>query len=392
MWRFPKYQVDTALDWDDLANSYNWIADMKGVQQDPIWHAEGDVYVHTKMVTEELIKHQNFNSLSEQEKHIVLSSALFHDIEKRSTTTEEEIEGQIRIVSPRHAKKGEFTTRQILYTDISTPFQIREQICKLVRLHGLPLWAISKDNPDKEVIYSSTVVNNKLLSSLATADVLGRTCQDQDEILMKIELFNELCKDNQCFTKPKEFKSDYGRFLYFNKEDGYADYLPFDDLICTVTVMCALPGSGKDTYIKKNLDQPILSLDDIRREHKLSPKDKRGNGQVIQLAKEKAKEYLRAKTSFVFNATNITKDMRSRWIGLFTDYNARVKIIYIEVPYKKLLKQNSDREHKVPENVIDKLIGKLEMPDFKEAHEVEYIIEGKNLSLTKHDDRITPAS
>jgi len=297
MWRFPKYQVDTELNWDDLANSYNWIADMKGVQQDPIWHAEGDVYVHTKMVTEELIKLQNFDSLSEQDKHIILSSALFHDIEKRSTTSEEEIEGQIRIVSPRHAKKGEFTTRQILYTDINTPFQVREQICKLVRLHGLPLWAISKDNPDKEVIYSSTVVNNKLLSSLATADVLGRTCQDQDEILMKIELFKELCKDNQCFTKPKEFKSNYGRFLYFNKEDGYVDYLPFDDLICTGTVMCALPGSGKDTFIRKNLDQPILSLDDIRREHKISHKDKKGNGQVIQLAKEKAKEYLRAKKS-----------------------------------------------------------------------------------------------
>ncbi len=392
MWRFPKYQVDTKLDWDDLANSYSWIAEMKGVKQDPIWHAEGDVYVHTKMVTEELIKLQNFDSLSEQEKHIILSSALFHDIEKRSTTTEEEIEGQIRIVSPRHAKKGEFTTRQILYKDIKTPFQVREQICKLVRLHGLPLWAISKDNPDKEVIYSSTIVNNKLLSILATADVLGRTCQDQDEILMKIELFKELCKDNQCFTKPKEFKSNYGRFLYFNKEDGYVDYSPYDDLICTVTVMCALPGSGKDTYIKKNLDQPILSLDDIRREHKISPKDKKGNGQVIQLAKEKAKEYLRTKTSFVFNATNITKDMRSRWIGLFTNYNARVKIIYIEVPYKKLLKQNSDREHKVPEIVIDKMVGKLEMPDFKEAHEVEYIIEGENLSLTQHDDRITPSS
>ena len=381
MWKFPKYQVDKDLDWDDLSSSYNWIEDMKGVQQDQIWHAEGDVYVHTKMVAEELIKLSHFNSLSEQDKHILLSSALFHDIEKRSTTTEEEIDGQVRIVSPRHAKKGEFTTRQILYTDINTPFQIREQICKLVRLHGLPLWAISKDNPDKEVIYSSTVVNNKLLSTLATADVLGRVCQDQEDILMKIELFNELCNDNQCFIKSKDFSSNYGRYLYFNKEDSYVDYLPFDDLICTVTVMCALPGSGKDTYIRKNLDQPILSLDDLRRKHKISPKDKKGNGQVVQLAKEKAKEFLRAKTSFVFNATNITKDMRSRWIGLFTDYNARVKIIYIEVPYKTLLKQNSDREHKVPVKVIDKLIGKLELPDFKEAHEVEYIIEGENQRL-----------
>lgn len=390
MWKFPKYQVGKELDWDDLANSYHWIAEMKGVPQDPIWHAEGDVYIHTKMVTDELTKLSVFNSLPEQDKHIILSAALFHDVEKRSTTTEEEIDGKMRIVSPRHAKKGEFTTRQILYKDINTPFQIREQICKLVRLHGLPLWAISKDNPDKEVIYSSTVVNNRLLATLAKADVLGRTCQDKDEVLMKIELFIELCKDNQCYTSPKKFPSNYGRFLYFNKKDAYIDYTPFDDLICTVTMMCALPGSGKDTYIRNNLDQPMLSLDDIRRKHKISPKDKKGNGQVIQMAKEKAKEYLRSKTSFVFNATNITKDMRSRWIGLFTDYNARVKIIYIEVPYKTLLKQNANREHKVPQNVIDKLIGKLEIPDFKEAHEVDYIIEGQNQSLTKHHDTTTP--
>lgn len=390
MWKFPKYQVGKELDWDDLANSYHWIAEMKGVPQDPIWHAEGDVYIHTKMVTDELTKLSVFNSLPEQDKHIILSAALFHDVEKRSTTTEEEIDGKMRIVSPRHAKKGEFTTRQILYKDINTPFQIREQICKLVRLHGLPLWAISKDNPDKEVIYSSTVVNNRLLATLAKADVLGRTCQDKDEVLMKIELFIELCKDNQCYTSPKNFQSNYGRFLYFNKKDAYIDYTPFDDLICTVTMMCALPGSGKDTYIRNNLDQPMLSLDDIRRKHKISPKDKKGNGQVIQMAKEKAKEYLRSKTSFVFNATNITKDMRSRWIGLFTDYNARVKIIYIEVPYKTLLKQNANREHKVPQNVIDKLIGKLEIPDFKEAHEVDYIIEGQNQSLTKHHNTTTP--
>ena len=270
MWKFPKYQVNKELDWDELADSYSWIADMKGVEQDPIWHAEGNVFIHTKMVTEELVKLSNFQSFSEQEKHIILSSALFHDIEKRSTTTHEEIDGQIRIVSPRHAKKGEYTTRQILYTEITTPFQIREQICKLVRLHGLPLWAISKDNPDKEVIYSSTVVNNKLLATLATADVLGRTCQDKEDILMKIELFKELCKDNECYSKSKDFKSNYGRFLYFNKKHAYADYLPFNDLICTVTMMCALPGSGKDTYIRRNLDQPILSLDDIRRENNLS--------------------------------------------------------------------------------------------------------------------------
>lgn len=375
IWKFPKYEIGKELDWEDLSSSYTWLSDMKNVPQDPIWHAEGDVYTHTKMVVSELINLPEFNLLTDQDKHILVSAALFHDIEKRSTTAEQEIDGKIRIVSPWHAKKGESTAREILYKEMNTPFPIREQICKLVRLHGLPIWAISKKNPSKEVIYASTVVNTSHLAMLAKADILGRICEDPDEILLKIELFKELCKDNDCFGKQKEFKSNYGRFLYFNKEESSPDYQPFDDLICTVTVMSALPGSGKDTYIKKELNLPELSLDNIRRENKISPTDKKKNGQVIQLAKEKAKEFLRAKTSFVFNATNITADMRAKWIRLFTDYNARVKIVYIEVPYKTLKKQNSNRDYKVPENVIDKLIWKLEIPTVKEAHDLEFVVK-----------------
>ena len=374
MWKFPTYQINHPLDWSLLSATYPWIAEMKDVPQDPIWHAEGDVYTHTKMVVEALIGLPEFKALSDQDKHILVTAALMHDIEKRSTTMEEEVDGQIRIISPRHAKKGEFTVRKMLYTTFSTPFKIREQICKLVRLHGLPLWAITQENPAKEVIYASTVVNTEHLAMLAKADVLGRICPNPEEVLLKIDLFEELCLENACFGKEKVFKSNYGRYLYFNKEEASPDYEPFDDLICTVTMMCALPGSGKDTYIKKQLDLPILSLDDIRRENKIAPTDKKKNGQVIQLAKEKAKEFLRSKADFVFNATNISTDMRSRWISLFTDYNARVRIVYIEVPFKVLKKQNANRTFKVPDQVIDKMLGRLEMPTVKEAHDLEFVV------------------
>ena len=375
MWTFPIYKVTQPLDWQLLSDTYSWIAEMKGVPQDPIWHGEGDVFTHTKMVVEALIGLPEFKKRSDQDKHILVTAALLHDVEKRSTTTEEEIDSEIRITSPRHAKKGEFTARKILYTSIETPFRIREQICKLVRLHGLPLWAITQENPAKEVIYASTVVNTEHLVMLAKADVLGRICPNPEEVLLKIELFKELCLENDCFGKEKIFKSNYGRFLYFNKEGSSPDYEPFEDLVCTVTVMCALPGSGKDTYIEKHLEDPVLSLDDIRRAHKIAPTDKKKNGQVIQLAKEKAKEFLRSKTDFVFNATNISTDIRSRWISLFTDYKARVKIVYLEVPYKILKNQNANRAHKVPEKVIDKMIGKLEIPTTREAHDLEFIVK-----------------
>ncbi|MEM6381026.1 MAG: HD domain-containing protein, partial [Bacteroidota bacterium] len=146
-WNFPKYEIGKPLDWEDLYRPYSWISDMKGVPQDPIWHAEGDVLIHTKMVVNALLHLPEFQKLSEEDKHILVTAALFHDVEKRSTTIEDEIEGRIRIVAPRHAKKGAFTARTILYKTMGTPFEIREQICNLVRFHGLPLWAINKEDP-----------------------------------------------------------------------------------------------------------------------------------------------------------------------------------------------------------------------------------------------------
>ncbi|UTW65244.1 AAA family ATPase [bacterium SCSIO 12643] len=374
IWKFPKYEIDQPINWDELEMSFDWIRDMRGVPQDKEWHAEGDVLTHTKMVVEALIALPEYELLPEQEKHILFASALFHDIEKRSTTTTEEIDGKTRIVSPRHAKKGELTTRAILYTEIKTPFEIREQIARLVRYHGLPLWALQKEDPNKEVISVSLQLNTQHLSMLAKADVLGRICLDKDDILLRIELFNELCKENKCFGTPRVFESEYGRYLYLNKPEISPDYVPFNDLKFEVIVMCALPGSGKDTYIKNNFDFPVLSLDEIRRSHKIEPTDKKKNGQVIQMGKEQAKIYLRAKKSFVFNATNITSDMRSKWISLFVDYGARVKIFYIEVPFKQLLSQNHHRNYKVPEKVVEAMISKLEIPSFNEAHEIHFEI------------------
>lgn len=373
IWKFPFYEVDQPIDWKSIESNFDWFSDMKGVPQDKIWHAEGDVFTHTKMVVEALVSLPEFQSLNEQEKHILFASALLHDVEKRSTTLEEEIDGVIRIVSPRHAKKGEFTARTFLYKDIITPFGIREQIAKLVRLHGLPLWAIEKSDPAKEVIKTSLVVNTKHLSLLAKADILGRISQDQEELLLKIELFNELCKDHLCFGVKREFASDYGRYLYLNRLESSPDYVPFEDFKFTVYLMCALPGSGKDTYIMRHLEAPVLSLDDIRRENKIDPMDKEKNGRVIQLGKERAKALMRSKTSFVFNATNITREMRSKWISLFMEYGGRVKIIYVEVPYKQLIFQNHNRKHKVPEGIVERMIAKLEIPAPDEAQEIEYI-------------------
>jgi len=374
-WKFPHYEIGQAIDWDFLTREFSWLADMQGVEQDPLWHSEGDVYVHTKMVVEALINLEDYQALDEQQQHILFAAAIFHDIEKRSTTIREEVDGVERVRSPKHAKKGESTVRSMLYREWKAPFAIREQIAKLLRYHGFPLFILEREKPEKHIIGASLVVDTSLLYLLAKADVLGRECVDKESILLNIELFKEYCLEYECFGKARAFASDYARFLYLNREDIRLEYEPYDNLEFSVYVMSAVPGTGKDHYIQQHLDLPVLSLDNLRREHKIKPTDKKGTGRVVQMAKEHAKVYMRQKQSFVFNATNLTKEMRGRWISLFLNYRAKIKIIYLEVPYATLKKQNSNRDYVVPLNVIDRLFDRIEIPDYSEGHEVFKIVQ-----------------
>jgi len=356
-------------DWENIRESFSWIRDMEGVPQDPIFHAEGDVAVHTRMVMNELLKLTEFQNLKLQDQEILFASALLHDVEKRSTTV---IESNGRITSAKHALKGEYSARSILYKQIKTPFVIREAIAKLVRYHGLPLWVFEKEDPQKALLQASLEVNTEHLSILAKADILGRISKDQNEMLYRIDLFKEFCLEHNCFGRPKTFGSNLGGYEFFQKENSSPDYVPFESDKFEVIVMSALPGTGKDFFIKRKFkDIPMVSLDDIRRELKIKPTDKKGNGKVVQMAKEKARQFLRKKETFIWNATNISKKMRKQLIDLFQDYGAKTRLIYLEVPYKRLLQQNQNREFPIPQGALEKMISKLEIPAAWEAPVVE---------------------
>jgi tRNA uridine 5-carbamoylmethylation protein Kti12 len=62
--------------------------------------------------------------------------------------------------------------------------------------------------------------------------------------------------------------------------------------------------------------------------------------------------------------------MREQLISLWLQYDAHITIVYIEVPYKELFRQNTAREAIVPAAMMQRLISKLEVPDLTEAHEV----------------------
>lgn len=367
------WQLTPYTNWPDLLRQFDWVRDMVDVPQDPIHHAEGDVATHTRMVLDALVDLPGYQALPINEQAIVWASALLHDVEKRSTTV---VEADGRITSKGHAKKGERTARLLLYGYVPTPFAVRESVAKLVRYHGLPLWLFEKESPQQAVLQASLEVNTAHLSLLARADVLGRTCTDQAELLYRIDLFEEFCLEQGCYGVPYPFASHLTRFQYFRRDDVAPNYALFDETETEVVLMSGLPGVGKDFYILDHYsDWPVVSLDSIRRRLGVAPTDKNGNGRVVQEAKELARTYLRKKQPFIWNATNVTRSMRSQLIDLFVTYRARVTLVYVEVPNARRAEQNVNRAYPVPEPAISRMLAKLEVPALWEAHEVIYAVD-----------------
>src|SRR5262249_26372329 len=118
---------------------------------------------------------------------------------------------------------------------------------------------------------------------------------------------------------------------------------------------------------------PVVSLDAIRRELHVPPDA--NQGAVVQEAKARARELLRRRQSFAWNATNVTRSLRAQPISLFAAYHARVAIVYLAAPRHIGLARNSARPQPVPEAVIDRMAHRLEIPDLTEAHAVEWDYE-----------------
>ena len=367
------WTITNDKNWKTLEEKFSWVAVMKTVPQDARHHAEGDVAIHTGMVLKALTGTPEFQVLSAQQQECLWASALLHDVEKFSTTV---IEPDGSITAHGHARKGAMTARRILYREVPTPFFLREAIVALVRYHGLPLWLLEKPDPLKQIIKASMEVNTEWLALLARADVLGRICADRDDLLYRIDCFEEFCKENGCWGQIRGFVSAASRMNYLTRDDGYPDYDPFEKPQFEVVLMSGLPGSGKDSYIRRHYkDWPVISLDSLREDKGIDHRDSTGNGQIIQEAKEKARELLRKQKGFVWNGTNITRQMRTQLIELFMQYKASVRIVYIEAPYHKLMQQNREREAVVPAAAMEKLIQKLEVPAAWEAHDLDLIVE-----------------
>lgn len=351
---------------------------MKTTPQPQKWHGEGDVLTHTRMVCDALCSMYEYKELLPNNRDILFSAAQLHDIGKITNTKEI---GDV-IESPHHAPVGSRMARELLWKSgfcgKSELVSFRETICQLIRYHSFPPHAIESDDA---IVRLHRIAANALLTPafsirmlclLAKADMIGRICDDKAVMLDQIALCEELARDEQCLDGCFRFPDDYTMRSYLKGRNVWKGQPLYNDSWGTVYMMSGLPGTGKDTWIRQNLpDIPMVSLDEIRMKHKISPTANQGT--VANLAKEQAKEYLRKHQSFVWNATNLTQTMRGQLISLFENYKAKVHIIYLETDWQTLLERNSAREAVVQQSVIESMLGKLELPETHEATQVDWI-------------------
>lgn len=354
-----------------------FVNDLINTEQDAKWHGEGNVYNHTKLVCEQLIKLPEYQTKDSISQLVLFLSALFHDVGKIVSTKKEDEE--ITVVN--HGRKGSNIIRKYLWQEYELSGnieyqEIREAICLLIKYHMVPLYIASENNIRRTIKLSTNneltkYFNLEMLYIVSKADTLGRICSDTDEQLLNLEVFKQMAISKNAYFNNYQFQNNYTKYHYCNGTNVYEEDALYDSSWGEIIVMCGLPGTGKDTYINNYFqNKNIISLDEIRKEYHIKPTD--DQNEVISVANHRMKNFLRTKQEFIWNATNITTLTRQKIISICHNYNAKVKIIFLETNWKENIKRNQNRQKEVNENIIEKLLSKLDMPENYEADIIEW--------------------
>ena len=344
------------------------------IPQNPVWHGEGDVLTHTKMVCEALAADEEFMAFDAEDRAEVFVAALLHDVGKAAVTkTEDGV-----VVSPGHASSAARKARAFLWRELdmagtAEKRRFREAVCTLIRHHSIPLHFTSRPDPERfvQMLAAEGCVTEgfslRKLAVLVRADVKGRLAADVDRLLETTELFVSTARELGCLDGPPAFADDFSRFAWLEGKTNFPDVKLYDGTWGTVYMTCGLPGTGKDSWIARDLpDLPVVSLDGIRREQGVAWEDRQSV--VVATALERAREHLRKKQSFVWNATCLIPDFRRRELQLFRDYGASTRIVSLETPWGEMLRRNRNRKAVVPKMVVDGMLCRFTPPSVREAH------------------------
>jgi len=372
------------------------IGKLEETEQDPEWHAEGNVAIHTANVLNEVYRLLDGEAahLSASKRCALILGAFFHDIAKPITTRQAMIGDTMRIISPRHADKGR-SYLSLRLPDVGLSTELCGLIMMIVGGHHDPRQLVAKEAPNHEYWKLAQWADLELLYFISIADLRGRTCGDLEEQLDVIRLFKLYCEEFDLWQNDAPYK-EWKEVIQSELEDptvaqkcislalydhGFGDVsLPQEALAknywlrqkhSTFTIMCGPSGSGKSSWIARSGKTfEVISLDELRVELTGNRDDQSRNGEVFQRAVDLLKKTLREKKDVIWDGTNLLRDGRARLVKIGVDYGAFVQIVAFQTSETEIRKQNKQREFRVPDSVLNRQIDRIEWPRLDEAHEV----------------------
>lgn len=362
-------------------------------EQDPQWHAEGDVAIHTAMVLDAL-----YTLLAQQAAHLrgskrqaLILGALLHDIAKPITTQRRHINGVERVVAPRHEELGRNLIAVPLMA-LGLDYRVVEQVLGLVGYHQQPKLLVVRNGTYADYLRLAINADLELLYWLEVADMRGRHCPDQALQLQLLDEYRLFAEDYGLWQQPGLWARLTAAVQVRDSDRAqcHLDAMTVDDLVhgrivmaeeaiarhheraerhSRLYVMCGISGSGKSTWVSRQLpDARLISLDELREQLNGDRASQKQRGKLIQLAKARLKTALAAGEDVVWDATNIRRDFRSQICGLGRDYGALVTLVVFHLPLARVLAQDRQRRHRVDSIVIDDQIARMQWPEREEAH------------------------
>lgn len=359
-------------DWRALCDLIPDLLTLEDTPQDPHYHAEGNVGIHTRMVLDALLADDHYQRADADRRFVLFVAALLHDIAKPLTTLIDPSTG--RVSQPGHSRKGSVDARVLLWL-AQTPFALREAVCRIISVHQVPFFAFASRNgqtPQRIARTLSWQLHLPDLVAVARADMTGRTYVGKAGCLADIELFELAAQEDGCWDSPKTAADAHTRLMYARGTDLHLDTPFFQQAGSQVTVMSGLPASGKDTWAAKHrAGLPVVSFDNAKAE--LGLKHGENDGLAAHHAIDQAKALLRAKAPFVWNATHLSQQMRDKTLDLLFAYSAQVQLVYVEAPAAVLFSRNNKRDTTLRNADIVKMLHRWELPLPAEAHAVQYL-------------------
>ena len=170
----PSLGFTLALELGVIDQLFPELKALVGCPQEPEWHPEGDVWVHTLMVIDQA--RQRIHDLERPQQITVMLGAVAHDVGKPPTTAF--VDGRIRSIDHEQAGVAPATALlDRLNIQTMSGFDVRHHVLGIVAHHLKPLMFVKSVTPVGEGAYRRLAqkVDLELLARAAFSDCLGRT-------------------------------------------------------------------------------------------------------------------------------------------------------------------------------------------------------------------------